>query len=153
MQRKVLVPSNEKAVILTPAGPVVILQDEETGSSFPIWIGPAEGGFIVIAAMGIEVPRPLTPDTWKNSLVLMGAMVEKSVITKLENDTYYAEIHLDIKGRKEVLDSRPSDAIALAQRFDAPVFIEEELFMKILDNPDTKTVMELIERDIGPIGG
>lgn len=153
MQRKVLVPRNEKAVILCPEGPVVILQDQETGSSFPIWIGDTEARFILIAAMGIEAPRPLTPDTWKNSLVLANTIVEKSVITRLdENGTYYAEIHFDTNGHKKLLDSRPSDAIAIAQRFDAPIFIEEELFMQILDNPDIKRVLKLIERDLGPIG-
>lgn len=151
MRRKVSVPQNEKAVIITPWGPAVILQDGETKSSFPIWIGALEGQAILLFAIGQEPPRPLTPDTWKNSLIMAGAMVEKSVITDLREDTYYAEIYFDIGGRKEKLDSRPSDAIAIAQRFDAPIFIEEEIFFRILADETTKQIMDRIEKQLGPI--
>lgn len=104
---------------------VVILKEKDAERFLPIWIGPAEADAIAIKLQGITPPRPLTHDLLANSITELGAKVNAVVISDLQNDTFYAKLILDVNGRQLELDSRPSDAMALALRADAPIFAAE----------------------------
>jgi uncharacterized protein len=103
--------------------PVVLLQDHDRKVALPIWIGPAEAQSIAMQMQGVNPPRPLTHDLIKNMLDQVGVQFERVVIQELKESTYYARIYLK-SGRQDVqIDSRPSDAIALAVRFHSPIFV------------------------------
>jgi len=95
----------------------------------PIWIGLFEAQAIMFKLQNLSFPRPLTHDLLKNCIEHLGAKIEYVAITKIENNTYYAEIHLVHNNKKIVVDSRPSDAVALAIRTDADIYISEELML------------------------
>lgn len=128
-----------KALILDPIAnmPVVILRDEDGSHFLPIWVGVFEANAIALQMEGISTPRPMTHDLLRNLLAKIDANVVKVVINNLLENTFYAEIHLKVDGRPLTLDSRPSDAIALALRASAPVFVEEEVLKKsrAIDDP------------------
>ena len=108
--------------------PVVILADTETARFLPIWVGPFEARAIALALAGTPAPRPLTHDLMKNVLEHVGVEFQKIVVSALKNNTYFAQIHLLFTDRSVEIDSRPSDAIALALRFDRPIFVAEDVF-------------------------
>jgi bifunctional DNase/RNase len=108
-------------------GPVVILQDHERRVALPIWVGAAEARAIAMQLQGINPPRPLTHDLVKEILDGAGVELQKVVITDLKANTYYAQIFLVMRGREWQVDSRPSDAIALAVRFHRPIFVAPAL--------------------------
>ncbi len=108
--------------------PVVILADAETARFLPIWVGPFEARAIALALAGIPAPRPLTHDLMKNVLEHIGVQFQKVIVSGLENNTYFAQIHLLFTDRPVEIDSRPSDAIALALRFDRPIFVAQDVF-------------------------
>lgn len=111
--------------------PIVILKAKDQEEVvLPIWIGIFEADGIVRQLQGVEPPRPMTYELIKNIIEHMGAKLEKVIINDLKDSTYYAEIHLIHGNNLLVIDSRPSDAINLALRFDAPVFVEEEVLEK-----------------------
>jgi uncharacterized protein len=116
-----------KALIVDPIAnmPVVILRDAEENSFLPIWVGVFEANAIALQMEGIVTPRPMTHDLLLNVLSQLGARIEKVVVTRLEENTFFAEIHLEREGQRVVIDSRPSDAIAVALRASAPIFVEE----------------------------
>jgi uncharacterized protein len=107
--------------------PVVLLQELAGARSLPIFIAPPEATAIAYALQGVEVPRPMTHDLMKNIIESLGARVERIVVTELRDSTYYAEIQFEIGTRRLGVSSRPSDAIALAIRTGAPLFVEDEL--------------------------
>ena len=107
--------------------PVVLLQEVAGERSLPIFIGAPEATAIAFAIQGVEVPRPMTHDLMKDLLDALGANVERVVVSEVRDATYFAEIHLAVGGRALELSSRPSDAIALAARTHAPLFVEDEL--------------------------
>jgi len=109
---------------------VVILKDDKTERYLPIWIGPAEADAIAIKLQGISVPRPLTHDLLYSVIDALGAKVNFIVVTELHNDTFYAKINFIINGNYMEIDSRPSDAIAVAVRAKAPIYTEEEVLDK-----------------------
>ncbi len=121
-----------KALIVDPIAnmPVVILRDAEDKSFLPIWVGVFEANAIALQLEGVSTPRPLTHDLLKATISLLGARVDQIVITRLHENTFYAEIHLTSGGVPVVVDSRPSDAIALALRTSSPIFVEEEVLEK-----------------------
>ncbi|MCL4806426.1 MAG: bifunctional nuclease family protein [Thermoanaerobaculia bacterium] len=121
-----------KALIVDPIAnmPVVILRDAEDKSFLPIWVGVFEANAIALQIEGIQTPRPMTHDLLKETISRLGGSVERVVITKLVESTFFAEIHLLVSGREVVIDSRPSDAIALALRSSSPVFVEESVLEK-----------------------
>lgn len=121
-----------KALIVDPIAnmPVVILRDDDDKSFLPIWVGVFEANAIALQLEGVQTPRPLTHDLLRVTLGLLDAVVDRVVITKLLEGTFYAEIHLLAGGRSVLVDSRPSDAIALAMRTDSPVFVEQEVLDK-----------------------
>lgn len=112
----------------TSKRPLVLLEDERRQLGLPIWIGPIEAQAIVMEMEGVEPERPLTHDLFKTTLEVAGVQLDKIVIEDLRGSTYYARIHLIANGTPLAVDSRPSDAIALALRFDRPVFVVQSLF-------------------------
>ena len=121
-----------KALIVDPIAnmPVVILRDAEDRSFLPIWVGVFEANAIALQLEGVRTPRPMTHDLLRQTIAQLDGTVERVVITKLHENTFYAEIHLRVGGREIVIDSRPSDAIALALRSSSPVFVEESVLEK-----------------------
>ncbi len=103
--------------------PVILLLDEAQTRVMPIWIGRSEARAIELELRGELAPRPLTHDLLKNILVQVGVEFEKVVVSELKDSTYYARIHLSAAGAALEIDSRPSDAIALALRFERPIFV------------------------------
>ena len=118
-----------KALIVDPIAnmPVVILRDAEDKSFLPIWVGVFEANAIALQLEGVQTPRPMTHDLLRETIGLLGGAVDRIVVTKLVENTFYAEIHIVVGGRHVVVDSRPSDAIALALRTSSPVFVEESV--------------------------
>ncbi|GAB4129580.1 MAG: bifunctional nuclease family protein [Acidobacteriota bacterium] len=118
-----------KGLMMDPItnSPIVILQDIQTNTLLPIWVGIFEANAIALQIERVDTPRPMTHDLLKNILVTLGAEVEKVVVTQLKDNTFYAVIHLTVNARKLLIDSRPSDAIALALRVDAPIYVTEEV--------------------------
>ncbi|HEY66404.1 MAG TPA: bifunctional nuclease family protein [Caldilineae bacterium] len=106
---------------------IVVLKEIDGDRYLPIWIGPFEADAITIELQGVEVARPLTHDLLKRMIETLGARVSHVVVNDLQNDTYYARIILDVDGEEIEVDSRPSDAIALAVRTKVPVFVAEEV--------------------------
>ena len=107
--------------------PVVLLLDEAQTRMMPIWVGVAEARAIELELRGHPVSRPLTHDLLKNILVQVGVDFDKVVVSELKDSTYYARIHLTTAGQPLEIDSRPSDAIALALRFERPIFVARGL--------------------------
>jgi bifunctional DNase/RNase len=107
--------------------PVVVLQDHDRKLALPIWIGPAEAQSIAMQMQGVNPPRPMTHDLIKTMLDQAGVQFQKVVIRDLKESTYFARIYLHA-GRQDLeIDSRPSDAIALAVRFHSPIFVATAL--------------------------
>ncbi len=103
--------------------PIVILKDMDNKLNLPIWIGLLEATAMATELEGIKMARPMTHDLLKNALTEMGGSVQSVEITELKENTYYALIYLNIAGRELALDSRPSDAIALALRTKSPIYV------------------------------
>ncbi|MCP3983523.1 MAG: bifunctional nuclease family protein [bacterium] len=108
--------------------PVVVLREREGTRSLPIWIGLNEARSIAARLEGQTPPRPNTHDLAKRLVDRLAGTVRQIVVTGLEGGVYFARIHLSVGDERFEVDARPSDAIALALRFDAPIFVHEELF-------------------------
>lgn len=109
---------------------VIVLREKEGTRYLPVVIGLSEVNAIKLRLSGIKPPRPLTHDLLFNTIEQLGAKVDKVVIDKLQQNTFYAKLHLEqVNGehKKFVIDARPSDSVALALRSDAPIFVEEEV--------------------------
>ncbi|HEY3929021.1 MAG TPA: bifunctional nuclease family protein [Candidatus Koribacter sp.] len=107
--------------------PIVILKDVGSDTVLPIWVGVYEANAIALEIEKVATPRPMTHDLLKNVLLGMEAHVEKVVVTELKDDTFYAVIWLTRGGSPVSIDSRPSDALALALRMDCPIYVEDEV--------------------------
>ncbi len=150
-----------KGLIMDPLtnSPIVILQSMEKNTLLPIWVGIFEANAIALQIERIDTPRPLTHDLIKNILLQLDANVDKIVVTDLQENTFYAVIHLRMNGDHITIDSRPSDAIALALRTDAPIYVTEEVIKNSrnislekenLDSEDIKKWLEgLNPEDLG----
>ena len=114
-----------RGLMLDPSSnvPIVILRDTQSQLFLPIWIGVFEANAIALRIEGVEPPRPMTHDLLRLMLDQLGARVEKIVISDLKESTFFAVIHVQQDGRSVGIDARPSDAIALALRADAPIFV------------------------------
>ena len=110
--------------------PVVILRDKEATFAVPIWIGLLEASAIALKLEKVDVPRPLTHDLLTNILKSVEAQVTRVEVTDLRDNTFYALVHIAKGDELLVVDSRPSDALALALRTGAPIFIEEQVVEK-----------------------
>jgi uncharacterized protein len=106
---------------------VVILKEKNAERYLPIWIGAAEADAIAVRLQEVAVARPLTHDLLRSVIDSLGAHVNSVVVHDLANDTFYARIVLDVDGKQLEVDSRPSDAIALAVRAEVPIFAEESV--------------------------
>lgn len=112
--------------------PVVLLRDPESGSVLPIWIGAAEAQAIALALHGVIVPRPMTHDLMASLLATLRAEVDEVVVHDLRNNTYFGTVRLRVAGEKKIrdVDSRPSDAMALAVRTGAPIRVARKILME-----------------------
>jgi len=107
--------------------PIVILKDINGASVLPIWVGIYEANAIALEIEKVATPRPMTHDLIKNVLAGLDAHIHKVVVTELRDDTFYALIWLEREGQVLSVDSRPSDALALALRADCPIYVEDEV--------------------------
>lgn len=111
--------------------PVIVLKEKEGEKTLPIWIGLFEAQSIALAMENIKPPRPLTHDLAKSLIEKLQGKVNRVVVNDLKNNTFYARILIQQNGEDIQVDSRPSDAIALALRLKIPIFIEEEVLSKV----------------------
>lgn len=109
---------------------VVMLKEKMTERYLPIWIGPAEADAIAVKLQGVTVPRPLTHDLLRTVIQTLGANINSIIVSDLRNDTFFAKIIFDVDGRQMEIDSRPSDALALAVRAEVPIYVEETVLDK-----------------------
>jgi len=107
--------------------PVVILREDEGERVLPIWIGPAEASAIAMELAGVKFSRPLTHDLVKQVIIGLGGELNRVVITRVKENTYYAELHIYRNDEVVQVDARPSDSIAVALRLKAPIFTQEDL--------------------------
>jgi bifunctional DNase/RNase len=121
-----------KGLLMDPVSnmPVVILRDSEKGLFLPIWVGIFEANAIALEMEKVATPRPMTHDLLRNLLAELDARVERIVINDLRENTFFARIYLARGDAHLSVDSRPSDAIALALRSNAEIFVEEEVLEK-----------------------
>ena len=134
---------------------VVILREKAADRYLPIWIGPAEADAIALKLQDVTVPRPLTHDLLCSVIDALGATVSFVVVTDLQNDTFYARIILVVDGKQLDVDSRPSDALALAVRTKVPVYAEEVVLDKagiLIDRETGKPVSSSQGTDKEAIG-
>jgi len=110
--------------------PIIILKDDEDKRSLPIWVGIFEANAIALELEKIATPRPMTHDLIKNILETIEARVLKVVVTDLKENTFFAVLHLQVGETEYTVDSRPSDAIALALRAAAPIYVDEDVVRK-----------------------
>jgi bifunctional DNase/RNase len=107
--------------------PIVLLKTAEGNKFLPIWIGHPEAAAILMKLQGASTPRPMTHDLFTEMLIQLDAKVTRIAVTELRDNTFYAMITLSVDGSEIEVDSRPSDAIALAVRSDAPIFAAESV--------------------------
>jgi uncharacterized protein len=113
--------------------PIIILRDKDGQRVLPIWVGIFEANAIALQIENITTPRPMTHDLLKNIISDLHGSVQKIVVSDLKENTFYAIIYLAVNGSTVTIDSRPSDAIALALRARAPIFVEDS----VIDNART----------------
>lgn len=119
-----------RALMMDPNSgtPIIILKDVQSDTMLPIWVGAYEANAIALEIEKIAPPRPMTHDLLRNLITEMGVQVERVVVTSLRDNTFFAVIEMrNSEGARMVLDSRPSDAIALALRADCPIFVDMEV--------------------------
>ena len=121
-----------KGLMMDPLtnSPIVVLQDTQSDTLLPIWVGIFEANAIALQIEKIDTPRPMTHDLIKGLLNQLNASVTKIVVTELRDNTFYALIFLNVSGKMMTVDSRPSDAIALALRTDSPIYVTEDVIAK-----------------------
>jgi bifunctional DNase/RNase len=121
-----------KGLMIDPVSnmPIIILKNSSGESVLPIWVGIFEANAIAMQLEDVASPRPMTHDLLKNVIEGLEAHVTRVVITDLRDNTFFATIHLDRGGRGFEIDSRPSDAMALALRAAAPIFVERQVLDK-----------------------
>jgi bifunctional DNase/RNase len=131
--------------------PIVILRDKDGQRVLPIWVGIFEANAIALQIENVATPRPMTHDLLRNVIEDLNAEVEKIVVCDIQDNTFFAMIYLARKGETLAIDARPSDAIALALRTRAPIFVEESVidnakpFDLATDKPDTDRLQKWLE--------
>ena len=113
--------------------PIIILRDKDGQRVLPIWVGVFEANAIALQMENVATPRPMTHDLLKNVICDLKADIQKIVVSDLRENTFYALIYLLVNGEPVAIDARPSDAIALALRAQAPIFVED----RVIDNAKT----------------
>ncbi len=138
--------------------PIVILKDVNGNAILPIWVGIYEANAIALEIEKVNTPRPMTHDLIKNLLLGLNTAVQKVVVNDLRDDTFFALIWLERDGQVISIDSRPSDALALALRLDCPIFVEDEVLKssklanateKITNEELRKWLENLSDEDLG----
>src|SRR3989440_373960 len=139
--------------------PIVVLKDAQGSAILPIWVGIYEANAIALEIEKVQTPRPMTHDLLKNVLLGLNVQVEKVVVNDLRDDPFYALIWMKRDGQRMSIDSRPSDALALALRVDCPIFVEEEVLKsskcqngtqdRIKDDELRKLLENLPDEDMG----
>jgi bifunctional DNase/RNase len=144
VEDKDIQPMTVRGLALDPVtnAPIVILKAEGGTRLLPIWIGLFEANAIALVLESIATARPMTHDLLKNLADALGARVERTVVDNLKENTYFATIHLSVGGEQRRLDARPSDAIALALRAGAPIFVTRDVLSR-------SRVIELEEEGLG----
>lgn len=133
---------------------VVILKEKGADRYLPIWIGPAEADAIAVRLQDVSVARPLTHDLLRSVIESLGATVRSIVVNDLANDTFFARILLDVSGQTVEIDSRPSDAIALAVRTQVPIYAEDGVMEKagvLLDDDEELTGTKDAQAEGAPV--
>lgn len=135
---------NIKGLMVDPVTnmPIVILKDDEESRVLPIWVGIFEANAIALKVEDIETPRPMTHDLLQSLLGASGATVSKVVVSDLRDNTYFAVIHLRVGRKEHAIDARPSDALALALRAGAPIFVEESVLDQAKSIDDEKDISD-----------
>ena len=126
---------------------IVILKDIESERFLPIWIGPYEAEAITVSFQELEIARPLTHDLIRNILDTLNAEVLRINITDLKDDVYYARIILNVDGQQLEIDSRPSDALALAVRVHVPIFVSDQVMDEAATIPEEEIEGQEQEQD------
>jgi bifunctional DNase/RNase len=121
---------------------VVVLKETDSDRYLPIWIGPFEADAITIQLQGVQVARPLTHDLLKSFIRELGVSVSHVLVSELRDDTFFARIVVDVNGKSMEVDSRPSDAIALAVRVGAPIFVSEQVMEMASITPEEEISSE-----------
>lgn len=121
-----------KGLVVDPISkmPIVVLEDSNNERMLPIWIGVFEANAIALKIENISTPRPMTHDLVKTLLDKLNISIDKIVVNDVRDNTFYALIHCRHKDQLFTIDSRPSDAIALSLRVNAPIFVDEEVVKK-----------------------
>jgi hypothetical protein len=121
-----------KGLIIDPVTnmPIVILKDPEGEKVLPIWVGIFEANAIALQVENVGTPRPMTHDLLRNIITDLEGQVDRIVVSELKDNTFYAMIHMTVRGEPLAIDARPSDAIALALRTRAPILVEDT----VIDN-------------------
>ena len=118
-----------KSLMIDPINemPIVVLMDSDGKKLLPIWVGFFEANAIALKIEDVQTPRPMTHDLIKNMLDKLGMSLKRIEINRLEDSTYFANIFMAKKGKEFQVDSRPSDAIALALRMDCPIMVDDQV--------------------------
>jgi bifunctional DNase/RNase len=124
-----LIEMSIKGLMVDPmAGtPIVILKDKQGERVLPIWVGVPEANAIALQIENVSTPRPMTHDLLRNIITDLEGRVDRVVVSDLKDNTYFAIIHLTVRGERVAVDARPSDAIALALRTRSPILVEESV--------------------------
>ena len=131
--------------------PIILLRDSDGQKVLPIWVGIYEANAIALQIENVSTPRPMTHDLLKNVIGDLKATVQKIVVSDLKDNTFYALIYIEVAGDIVAVDARPSDAIALALRARAPIFVEESVidnakpFDPSGEKPDTDRLQKWLE--------
>jgi len=124
--------------------PIVILKDANGGQILPIWVGIYEANAIALEIEKVSTPRPMTHDLVRNVLLGLDATIRKVVVSELRDDTFYAVIWMERQGETVSIDSRPSDALALALRLDCPIYVDEQV---LKTSKSTATMSDKVSND------
>lgn len=135
---------NIAGLAMDPASntPIILLKTEEGDQTLPIWIGLLEATSIASALQNIQFDRPMTHDLFKNLTKILNLQINRIDICDLKDNTFYAEIHFAVEDRSFTMDARPSDAIALALRFQAPIFVDDRVMEKSRMGKDSGEVLD-----------
>jgi len=136
-------------VSLTSQHRIVVLKDNDSDRYLPIWIGPFEADAITIELQETPPPRPMTHDLLKSVIQELGGRMVHVLISDLRNDVYYARLVVEVNGKQVEIDSRSSDAIALAVRAKVPIFVDDRVMENAGIEPDEDVEQEVIEESAG----
>lgn len=147
-----MIPVKVKGIAYDISGnPMILLTDREEEKVLPIWVGLLEAHSIAIALEKLETPRPLTHELMVNICSFLGAKISHVIISDLQDNTFFAELHITKNGHDYPIDARPSDAIALALRTAVPIYLSEKLvnhmllIKDIIDEKDREELEKMAE--------